>query len=202
VSQTTVGVAAEPAKGGRPLDSSRDSAILNAALELICEVGYERVTMDAIASRSHASKATMYRRWDCKATLVAEAIRERRPEGALIPDTGDVRSDLIAGLRSMVEYANKADLQLFGGLMTVCQTDPQLALLLREQMVTDKRNAMASWTQRCIELGVLPAGTNVDLLYEIAPAVVFMRLLFTGEPVDEDFLFHLVDDILLPLLTR
>jgi AcrR family transcriptional regulator len=193
--------AGAPARGGRPLDASRDSAILAAALQLIGEVGYERVTMDAIAARCHASKATMYRRWSGKASLVAEAVRERQLIGPLMTDSGDVRLDLLTGLRRMLDHACDSDLDVFGGLLTASRTDPELAKLLREQMVADKRDALRSWTQRAVARGELPPGTNPDLAFEVAPAVVFTRLLLTGEPVDDAFLVHVVDDILLPLLT-
>lgn len=62
------------AKLGRPVDKSRDLAILRAALELIAEYGYESVTIEAIAQRAGAGKATLYRRWKSKPQLVADAI--------------------------------------------------------------------------------------------------------------------------------
>lgn len=63
-----------PVKLGRPIDKLRDLAILRAALELVAEQGYDSVTMDAIALRAHAGKATLYRRWKSKPYLIAEAI--------------------------------------------------------------------------------------------------------------------------------
>ena len=68
-----------PAKIGRPVDKLRDLAILRAALELVEEQGYDCVTMDAIALRAHAGKATLYRRWKSKPYLIAEAIRFMMP---------------------------------------------------------------------------------------------------------------------------
>lgn len=59
--------------GGRPLDSSRDAAILEAALEGLAQRGYDLLTMDAIAARARAGKGALYRRWPSKAALVADA---------------------------------------------------------------------------------------------------------------------------------
>jgi len=63
---------------GRPRDASRDTAILEAALALVGELGYDRVSMDAVAARARASKATIYRRWSSKGALVSAAVRCRR----------------------------------------------------------------------------------------------------------------------------
>src|SRR5580693_10631580 len=80
---------------GRPRDEGREQAIRDAAIELLAEVGYDAMSIEAVAVRARSSKATIYRRWPGKAELVAEAIR-RRSEPALqdIPDTGSLRSDL------------------------------------------------------------------------------------------------------------
>ena len=63
------------------------------------------------------------------------------------------------------------------------------------------RHPASGWgaAARCIERGLLPEGTNLDLFHQIAPALIFSRLLITGEPVDEDFLTAVVDGVLLPL---
>ena len=110
----------------RPAPSSRgvgrEDAILAAAAELVTEIGYERVTVDAIAVRARSSKATMYRRWAGKAELVAEALR-RSAEGAdtTPPDTGTVRGDLldaVAGITRAVtgtgiDYNERAPLFVY-----------------------------------------------------------------------------------------
>src|SRR5919201_4334058 len=86
-----------PPTRGRPRDPRRRRAILDAAMALIAEVGYDRMTIDAIAARSGASKPTLYRRWPHgKPELVADAIRERRAEGGEPPETGSLRGDLLA----------------------------------------------------------------------------------------------------------
>jgi len=78
--------------GGRPLDTSRDEALRSAALELLAQVGYERLTMDAVASWAGAGKATLYRRWSNKAELVLDALTcEKQMVNA--PDTGTLRGD-------------------------------------------------------------------------------------------------------------
>src|SRR5512147_2749500 len=82
------------------VEGDREQEILDAALEVLGEVGYDRLTMDAVAQRAKASKATLYRRWSSKARLVVEALARTKgvPE---IPDTGDLRTDLVTAFCGM-----------------------------------------------------------------------------------------------------
>ena len=79
--------------GGRYLDSSRDMILRDAALVLLAEVGYDRLTMDAVAARARAGKTTIYRRWPGKAELVVDSLNCLKgvPD---IPDTGSLQQDL------------------------------------------------------------------------------------------------------------
>ena len=61
-----------------PRAEAREQAILDAALELLKEVGYDRLSIDALAERAHAGKATIYRHWSGKAEIVVDAIRRRQ----------------------------------------------------------------------------------------------------------------------------
>ena len=99
-------------RGGRHLDSSRDPVLREAALGLLAEVGYDRLTMDAVAARARAGKTTIYRRWPGKAELVVDAMNSLKgvPE---IPDSGSLRrvfgekfiAPRMAGFRTVFERA-------------------------------------------------------------------------------------------------
>ncbi|MEP6851103.1 MAG: TetR/AcrR family transcriptional regulator [bacterium] len=185
---------------GRGLDASRDRAILDAALDLVAEVGYDRVTMDAIAARARSSKATMYRRWDSKASLVVDALKLRHYADPVVPDTGCVRDDLVEGLGTMCAAMGSQELPLMTGLITAMHSDPELARLMRQQMVEGKTAAAQRWTARAIERGQLPADADLELFHQIAPAMVFLRMVLTGQPTDEAFVGRLVDTVLMPLI--
>ncbi|UQX88667.1 TetR/AcrR family transcriptional regulator [Jatrophihabitans telluris] len=193
-----------PTRGtpGRSLDSTKDPLIHDAAIELIAELGYERVSMEAIAARAQASKATLYRRWPSKAELVADAMKCRMATDEVLPDTGDVREDLLSGLRRMTKDMAAHDVALTVGLMNAMRSDPELARVIRERMFDVKHAAVQAWLRRAIERGQLPRTADVELFQEVAPAMVFMRLMVTGQPVDEVFIRRIVDDVLLPLLFR
>jgi AcrR family transcriptional regulator len=189
---------AGPAK--RPRGEVREEAILEAALELVAEIGFERATIDAIAGRAGASKATIYRRWSGKSDLVAEAIRRGRPERPALPDTGSLRGDLIALVEAIHRVmTSKTGLVTFGVLVAM-RSDPVLADLVRAQMgprpISDD-NAVS----RAIARGEVLPGTDPRLVPRVAAPMINANLMLTGGRLDQSFLVGLVDDILIPLLT-
>lgn len=181
-----------------PRAEAREQAILDAALELVMEVGYDRLSMDALAERAHASKATIYRRWSGKAPVVVEAIRRRKHGHQAVPDTGSLRQDLIEVLGGMC-HSLDGDEALVTGVMSAMRTDPELSELMRAQVMADD-SPTELVIARAIARGELPPGTSGALVGEVAPAVVMARIVFRGEPLDEEFTAHLVDHIVLPLL--
>src|SRR5581483_10849004 len=103
-------IASAGAAVGRPRDETRDAAILDATLRILGDVGYDRLTIDAVATEARASKATVYRRWPGKAALVVDAIQSLNPyaagTGGEPPDTGSLRGDLLAGVSNFAERLN------------------------------------------------------------------------------------------------
>jgi AcrR family transcriptional regulator len=188
---------------GRPRDEARHQAILEAAIELVAEVGYDRMSMDAIAARARASKATIYRRWPGKAELVVEAVRSCGTHDGedLIADHGSLRSDLHALLGHMRTGLEGKDGHLMFGLALAARSDPELGRVLREQLFEEKAQVAVAIVDRAAARRELTADPAVGarLLDEVAPAVMILRQL-GGAALDDAFLDHVTDDILLPLL--
>lgn len=180
---------------------AREEAILAATLELLAEVGYDRMTMDAIATRARASKATIYRRWSGKADMVVAAVERRAGQGmAAQADPGDLRADLLGTLRAMRDGLTEQDAGLLLGLMTAMHHDDELARTVRARMVDDKRQAFDPVLERAHARGELPADIDRTLLAELCSAMLFSRAFVTGEPLDDAFAAELVDHVLMPLL--
>ena len=185
--------------GGR--GAMREAAILQATLELLAESGYDQLTIDAVAARARCSKATIYRRWPGKAALVITAVRRHAGQPAIAaPDTGSLRSDLLAALFAMRSSLSGQDAALILGLLVAMHRDPELASVVREQVLDAKREVFGAVIARAAARGDVPAAADGALLAEISSAVVFSRLLVTGEPLDDAFTRHLVDAVLLPAL--
>lgn len=193
--------AADERAPGRPRSEAREQAILDAALELLVDVGYEAMSMDALAERARASKATIYRRWSGKAEIVAAAVRGRSEAMAeVVPDTGTLRGDLLAMIGHSCRSLSATDGALIAAVLWAMRSDPALADLMRSQMVDAKRDGIAAVVGRAVARGECAPGTDAAVVGEVVPAMALSRLLVTGEPLDDSFCTHLVDDVLLPLL--
>ena len=185
---------------GRPRDPLRRRAILDAALALIADVGYDRTTIDAIAVRAHASKPTLYRHWPHgKPELVADAIRERHAEASATPDTGSLRGDLLA-LVTIQTGKLLEDVHLACGLLTQLRSSPELAAIMQDHVIAAERDRFTLVLDRAAARGELPATQVSPLFADIPGSIIFTRVTITGEPVDHAFSEELVDHVLLPIL--
>ncbi len=186
-----------------PRAEAREQAILDAALELLMEVGYDRFSMDALAERAKAGKATIYRHWSGKAQIVVEAVRRLKMGVLAEPvDTGSLRGDLLGELTQMCTSMTTEDAAIVAGVMSAMRSDAELAHLVRTQIIESKRGKFQGIVQRAVRRGELPEGSTADLVDEVMPAMLMNRLVIQGEPLDEAFCVHMVDDIVLPLIHR
>jgi AcrR family transcriptional regulator len=193
--------AATPTRG-RPRDPQRRRAILDAAMALIAEVGYDRMTVDAIAARSGVSKPTLYRRWPHgKPELVADAIRERQAETGPVPDTGSLRGDLLA-LVALQTGRLLGDAHLACGLAAQMRTSAELAAVMREHVIAEEHARVETILDRARARGELVPGPVSTLFADVAGALVYTRVTITGDPVDQAFADELVDRVLLPILNN
>jgi AcrR family transcriptional regulator len=194
-------VPAEPSLRGRPRDPRRREAILRAAIELVGEVGYDRMSVEALAARAGVSKPTIYRRWPGgKKDIILDAIRSKHADGDALPDQGSLRGDLLALVATMVEHIHE-DAHLAGGLISQMRESEELAALMRDEVVVHERSRLDGLLARAVARGELSADARVTpLFHDIAGAIIFARAAVTGEPLDQAFLEELVDRVLLPVL--
>jgi AcrR family transcriptional regulator len=186
----------------RRSDVARHAEILEATLAELQEVGYDRMTMDAVAKRAGASKATLYRHWPNKAELVVAAIRQMRGEDdADAPDTGTLRGDLLSLLVGSRPHSAEDQLCVMRGMVSACGTDTELATAFFDQVVGTKRAHALEIIRRAQTRGEVSEATDIHFLVDAAPAMLVFRHLLTPYPVDENYLARLVDEVWLPLLT-
>ena len=192
----------EPSRSPRSarLGGRREQEILRVTYELLAEVGYEGLRLDAVANHARASKATLYRHWPGKAQLVADAVRLCRAAERECPDTGSLRGDLVAFMEIMAASMKSEDGPLFAGLVMAMLHDPEFAAEMRG-LQESKQNTANAIRARAVARGELTPDSDPHLIEEIAPALMFMQCFARGEPLDERFISHLVDDILMPVLT-
>ena len=189
---------------GRPSGAraaARRQAILDAAIELLAEVGYDRMSMDALADRAHAGKATIYRHWAGKAEVVVEAVRCRKCDDFIAPpDTGSLRGDLLATLNHSRESFTVEDSSLLVGMVSAMHHDQELADLMREQIFEGKQGLFDEIVARAVRRGEPVSTGAASIANEVSSALFINRVAMGGGEIDETFLFHVVDDVILPLL--
>ena len=181
--------------------AERRSAICQAVYELLGKVGYDRMTMDAIANQARASKATIYRMWVDKPELVADSLKCHFGETAEVPDTGSLRGDLMALLGVACEATNSDIGEVIAGVMTAASHDARLAETLSQTLFADKQKVHAEMVRRAVARGEIHPDTDPALLHEVMHSMITGRKLWNLGPLDEEFARHTVDDVLIPVLT-
>jgi AcrR family transcriptional regulator len=181
---------------------ARTDAILDVTLQLMASTGYDRLTIDAVAAHAGASKATIYRRWPGKSELVVAAMSRHIAAATVEVDTGDLRGDLVQTLSHMRDSLASQDGALILGLLNAMRGNVELAELVRGHVLGAKRSVIARLVARAVKRKELSARADHELASEIASALVFTRILVTGQPLDDAEIVYIVDAVLMPVLTR
>ena len=189
---------AVPAADTRPrVEGDRELEILTAALEVMADVGYDRLTMDAVATRAKASKATLYRRWKTKADLVIEAIIATKGP-TVIPDNGDLREDLLEMFCGFGGMTDGKSINLLGSLITAIHRDEEFAAAYRRDFVGPKIAASRTVYERAQQRGEIRSDIDVDLISAALPGIVLHRVYILGELPTQELIAKVIDQIILP----
>lgn len=173
-------------------------AILNAASELLEEVGYANLTIQTIADRAGVSNKTIYRWWSNKAAVVMEAFALATADMVTIPDTGSLQADLLEFIQAaFVAHQTLKFGATMASLVAAIQTDPTLATAFREQFITQRRNAVREILERAIKRGELLALPDVEVVIDSVYGPIFYRLLVGHAPLDNQFAEALVNQLLI-----
>jgi AcrR family transcriptional regulator len=183
------------------LTPERESELFEAVLDLLREVGYEALTMDAIAARTRSSKATLYRQWHGKPQLVATALRNIARDGEEEIDTGSLRGDFHEMLRRTDNCRLEQDFALMRGLLHAIHVDPELHRALREQLIRPENEEMRAVLRRAVERGeIRPGNPALGLVTHMLLGAFMARAVIDDRPPDLDFLTGYVDSVILPAL--
>ena len=192
----------EHARGRPRVEGERETEILDATLDLLLEVGYDRLTMDGVASRARASKATLYRRWTAKHCLVVDAlVRAKRSPAVPEVDTGTLRADLLATYCSPGGFGDGRSAALLAVLMTALHTDADFAAEFRTRFLQPKVEVSRRIYARAQARGEIAPGVDLDLIAPALTGILLHRVFLLGQAVDDRTVEAVIDQIILPAAT-
>lgn len=178
-----------------------EAAIEAAVLQLLVEHGPAAVTMEAVAAEAKTSKPVLYRRWPDRRALMRETLL--RAAVATIPhdDTGSYRTDMLAVLGGWVTLCTGRRAAVLRAVVAAMTYDAELAQAFRAGVIGWRKQEMAALLARGIQRGDVRPDVSIDIARELAQSVMWHRLLITGDPITDDLVTRLVDEVLVPYVS-
>jgi AcrR family transcriptional regulator len=196
-------VTAVPGPDHRTLPRRRGAvlsrAIFDAVMAEIAESGYSALTMDRVAERARASKASLYRRWPGRAALILDAAYEAMPGPGTVPNTGSLRLDTLTVMRQGARVLEGTVGQAMRGVLGEALQNPDVAAEVREFARGNASRMMREILAHAVNRGECDPGLVTDSRIEAGPALLRQRFIFGSGPIDDDFLVGVVDQVVLPL---
>jgi len=177
-----------------------DVAIRVAVLELLAELGPAGVTMEAVASAARTSKPVLYRRWPDRASLLRDTLLGIATAAIPHEDTGSYRTDMLAILRGWARLFTGPDAPVLRAAIAAAAHDSELSAAFQNDVIGWRKQEMAALLARGVARGDVRADVPVEIARELGQSVLWHRLLVTGDPIDDDLVVQLVDDVLVPFV--
>ncbi|MEV5145548.1 TetR/AcrR family transcriptional regulator [Streptomyces sp. NPDC052727] len=179
----------------------REAELYEAVLDLLREVGYDALTMDAVAARTRSSKATLYRQWGGKAELVAKAVRHTKPGRAGDVDTGSLKGDLHAITLRADDCEMEQSSALMRGLAMAVHGNPDLLKAFREHLIEPETAEFHRVLRRAIDRGEVRADNPaIGFVMHMMIGGFAARTMIDEQPPTQDFLLSYIDAVVLPAL--
>jgi AcrR family transcriptional regulator len=167
---------------GRPRSTEAHQAMLQATLELLAEVGYDGMSIDAIAARARVGKPTIYRRYSGKEELVADAIESSRQD-VVIPNTGNLWSDI----DELIGNAAQISLSPLGRktiamIISSASSNSQFAEIYSKKYLQPRREAFAVVLERAKVRNEIQADLDPGLVFDTMSGIMLYALIFQPTP--------------------
>jgi AcrR family transcriptional regulator len=180
-----------------------EEAILTAAWEELAAVGYAHLTIEGVAVRARTSRAVLYRRWSSRPALVLAAMRQQAPLlSGPVPDTGTLRSDVLALLHRISERLVAVGPEVIHGLLADYFRDDELFAYLQTQVLQVGSNVMMTILERAAGRGEVQLDRVTPRIATLPLDLLRHELFVTRTPASEGALVEIVDGIFLPLIHR
>lgn len=175
-----------------------EQAIRTAVLDLVVEQGASGVTMEAVAARAATSKAVLYRRWEDRGALLRETLVPLAMAAIPHTDTGTYRGDMLAILHGWAQFFASPSGAVATAIVGAMPHDPDLAAAFRDGVIAWRKQAMTETLTRAIERNEVRPDVTFEVARELGQAVLWHRFLVTGDPITDELIEHIVDEVLIP----
>jgi AcrR family transcriptional regulator len=179
----------------------RETELLAVTLRLLQQHGYERLTVDAVATTARASKATVYRRWPSKAELVLAAFIEGIRQVAIPPDTGTLRGDLLQ-LGKVVSEQAREHASTIRAVLVEISRNPALNDAMQHQFLDQREALIHHILQQAVDRGEIDEAAIDNDLWDLLPGYLTFRSIMPSRPPTQRTVRGLVDNVIIPSLTR
>jgi AcrR family transcriptional regulator len=181
------------ARPGRPRSEESRASVLRATSQLLHEVGLRAMTTEEIASRSGASKATIYKWWPNKYAVAIDAFLSEMMAESSDPDTGSAREDLAAVLRGLMHFYTGPSGRVFAQLVGEAQADPLIQQELRTHLVGSRRELFREIWDRGVARGELRGDVDPEAAIDLVIGPALYRLMIGHAPLTDAAAHALVD---------
>lgn len=178
-------------------------AIMRTTLDLGQELGYAKLSIEAIAARAGVGKHTIYRRWSSKGALLLDSALSLNQSDLDYPDTGDIAADLRAQIYATVDLLGTPPLRsLFQALVSEAQHDPGVAAALNERFIAPQADRTVARLKAAQDQGQLAPGFDLDLAMAMLSGPLYFRLLITQEPLTHAYIDRILDALFTGMAPR
>lgn len=191
----------EDAPRGRPRDPARDEAIIEATIDLLVREGYDRLSMEGVATAAGVGKATVYRRWSSKAELVIDAMATLKPAIDAI-DSGTLDGDLELMIAASCSPGTQRLAQVMVSICSALPREPELLDAFKTRFTEPRIARIAAMLERAQSRGELGDDLDVTMAASLVPSLMLQRALMTGQPAGLAYAQKVVGTVLLPVLGR
>lgn len=174
--------------------ADRTEAIMRTTLELGQEIGYAKLSIEAVAARAGAGKHTIYRRWPSKGALLLDSLLSLNEAGLDYPDTGDIVADLRVQIHAAVDLLARPPFgPLFQALIGEAQHEPQVAAALNERFIAPQADKTVARLRAARDQGQLSPQFDLELAMAILSGPLYFQLLITQEPLTHEYVDRILD---------
>lgn len=177
-----------------------EAAIYDAVLAELAAVGYGGLTMGGVAARAHTAKSSLYRRWSSLEDLVIAAVHHALPDMTTLPETGNLRVELITVLGMMADTLAGPIGRGVTSILGDIARSPKLQAAAREKVIAPRLRRLHAILERAAARGEIRPGAVAPYVIQAGPAIVFQMVMVQGLRLSSQDIENIVDQVIMPAL--